>query len=221
MARRAMLVLAMVMALVLGACGDDDAETTVSTSDDVSTSSTAPTTSPPDPTTTSNDTSATGSTEDPPTTLPAGDVPEVDLAGDGLVLVGDDTVLLAFDISEAEVLDGLVAALGEPDGAGPEEECPAGPADFARFSATGLSLTFQGGNFVGWSARPTASLETAEGIGVGSTVGELTAAYPETTIKESSLGWEFSAGGLYGVASSDTDGGVIETMWAGTTCIFR
>jgi hypothetical protein len=42
-----------------------------------------------------------------------------------------------------------------------------------------------------------------------------------TTIDDTSLGVEFSAGDLHGILSSRRMDAVVTNLWAGVTCIFR
>ena len=205
------VVLIVVLALLAVQCAgdDDDDEDATTTTSEAATSSTESTT------TTSE---ATTTTESTTTTSIEPVVDEVLLAAPGLVVGGDP---LDFTASYADAVASVTAVLGAPSDEGDQPECPAGPATYAAWADVGLSLTFQDGAFVGWSARPTATLVTADGIGIGSTVGELRAAHPGTTFITTGLGEEFEADGLFGVATDSTDAGQITDMWAGTTCIFR
>lgn len=144
------------------------------------------------------------------------------LAPDGLTIGGAAGApkRLAFGGAQAGVLADVNAALGAPKEQGNQEECPAGPLYQALY-ASGLQVTFQDGEFVGWSAREGSPFRTAQGIGPGSTVSELKKAYPAATVEESSLGHEFAAGELYGVVTGPSDTARVEVMFAGTNCIFR
>ncbi|HEY0022362.1 MAG TPA: hypothetical protein VGB24_05610 [Longimicrobium sp.] len=142
------------------------------------------------------------------------------LAPDGLTLGAGAPKRLVFGAPQAGVLADVNAALGEPKEQGNQEECPAGPLYQASYEP-GLQVVFQDGAFVGWFAREGSRFRTAQGIGPGSTVGELKKAYPSTTVEESSLGHEFAAGELYGVVTGPSDTATVEVMFAGTNCIFR
>jgi hypothetical protein len=144
------------------------------------------------------------------------------LAPDGLTIGGGAGApkRLAFGGAQAGVLGDVGAALGEAKEQGNQEECPAGPLYQASYES-GLQVVFQDGEFVGWFARERSRFRTAQGIGPGSTVSELKKAYPSTTVEESSLGHEFAAGELYGVATGPVDTATVEVMFAGTNCIFR
>lgn len=159
------------------------------------------------------------------TTTAAAPVPAAPAATGGVVLAADGVDAggagrLAFGGGREAVLAGVGAVLGAPEERGTNEECPAGPLAFARFGA-GLELVFQDGGFVGWFAREGSALRTATGIGPGSTLGQLKAAYPATTVEETSLGHEFAADGLYGIVTDPSDSGKVEVIFAGTNCIFR
>jgi hypothetical protein len=159
-------------------------------------------------------------------TLPRDSAPErgapaIVLAPDGLDVTGGGTPKrLAFGGAQARVLADVGAVLGQPREQGMQEECPAGPLYHVSF-AEGLELQFQDSAFVGWFARQGSSLRTAAGVGQGSTLSQLKAAYPATTVEETSLGSEFAADSLYGVLATPSDAGEVEVMFAGINCIFR
>jgi hypothetical protein len=144
------------------------------------------------------------------------------LAPDGLTIAAGAGApkRLAFGGAQAGVLADVEAGLGEPKEQGNQEECPAGPLYHATY-ASGVQVVFQDGEFVGWFAREGSGLRTEQGIGPGSTVGELKKAYPAVTVAESSLGHEFAAGELYGVVTGPSDTATVEVMFAGTNCSFR
>ncbi len=159
------------------------------------------------------------------TTTAAAPVPAAPAASSAVVLAADGVDAggagkLAFGGGREQVLAGVTAVLGAPEEQGTNEECPAGPLAFARFGG-GLELVFQDGGFVGWFAREGSALRTAKGIGPGSTLSQLKAAYPATTVEETSLGHEFAADGLYGIVTDPSDSGKVEVIFAGTNCIFR
>jgi hypothetical protein len=151
---------------------------------------------------------------------PAADSTAIVLVPDGLGVTGGAPKQLAFGSPRAGALAAVGALLGEPAEQGIQEECPAGPLYHALYG-TGLQLVFQDSAFVGWAARQGSTFRTVAGIGVGSTLGQLKAAYPTATVQETSLGMEFAAGDLYGIVTDSTDAGVVEMMFAGTNCIFR
>jgi hypothetical protein len=142
------------------------------------------------------------------------------LASDGVEVAGGSAgERLPFGTPQARVLTAAGTVLGALKEQGPQEECPAGPVHYAGYD--GLQLIFQEGAFVGWSAREGSALRTAAGIGPGSTLGEVKAAYPSTTVEQSTLGTEFAAGEISGVVDGPTDAARVEVLWAGTTCVFR
>lgn len=142
------------------------------------------------------------------------------LAPDALTIGGAAPKRLAFGGARAGVLADVDAALGQPKEQGIQEECPAGPLYHALY-ASGLQVVFQDDEFVGWAAREGSNFRTAQGIGPGSTLGELKKAYPAATVQETSLGHEFAAGDLYGIVTGPSDSATVEMMFAGTNCIFR
>jgi hypothetical protein len=157
--------------------------------------------------------------------LPAAAVSAVvALDGEGLRLVtaNGSTALLAFDRNRQETIAALSGALGPPVGQSANSECGAGPTDFVDWG-NGLSVLIMQDRFVGWSLDPEAAggLTTMNGIGVGSSRAALVQAFSDTSIEESTLGQEFTAGGLSGLLDSARPDGRIEALWAGTACVFR
>lgn len=165
---------------------------------------------------------ATAAVDTPaPAPAAASTAPAIVLAPDGIHITGGAAPKqLAFGSPRAGVLADAGAVLGAPTEQGLQEECPAGPLYSAEY-AGGLELVFQDSAFVGWYAAPGSVARTAAGIGAGSTLAQLRAAYPATTVEETSLGMEFAADGLFGVVTDSTATGTVEAMLAGTNCVFR
>ncbi|PSR18817.1 hypothetical protein C8255_05480 [filamentous cyanobacterium CCP3] len=146
------------------------------------------------------------------------------LSGEGLQLVGDQsgsTVTLAFGTEIAIVEDAVTGLVGEPTESGENTECGSGPQMITQWP-NGLAVHAADGEFIGWSTRPNtdANLTTIAGAGIGSTRGELEAAYT-VEVTETSLGTEFSTGNLFGLLSSPEPNATITDLWAGTVCNFR
>lgn len=143
----------------------------------------------------------------------------------GLMIVIADTGstrMLDFGLPQAQVIEIVTNVAGAPRPVTTNTECGAGPMQFAEFPG-GLTLLFQDDKLAGWSVGPgsVGKQSTMSGIGVGSTRSDLVAAYNGVTVSETSLGQEFSAGGLYGVLDGPGATAKIEVMWAGTSCVFR
>lgn len=149
----------------------------------------------------------------------------VALDGEGLRVVfapSGSTRLIPFGADSAQVLYAVTRALGAPTRRGASAECGAGPMDFASFE-NGLSIDFQQGRFVGWSAResPTAkTLTMMNGLGVGSTRSTLDSSLVNT-VTATSLGEEFSSGPLSGILDGTGPTARITNLWAGVNCIAR
>jgi hypothetical protein len=126
--------------------------------------------------------------------------------------------LIAFGTPAVEAMRMLETVQGGPPSE--REESTECGNSFATWPG-GLRAWFAQGQFVGWSVAPgDSSLATASGIKVGSTRRELEGAYA-AHVARSTLGVEFTAGGLAGLlASADADARVTN-LWAGTTCIAR
>lgn len=85
----------------------------------------------------------------------------------------------------------------------------------------GLTAWFVNDAFAGWAVRgPAPTLTTASGIGIGSSRGDLESVY-DASIFRSTLGIEFTAGGLAGLLESELPEARITHLWAGQTCIAR
>ncbi len=81
----------------------------------------------------------------------------------------------------------------------------------ARWETGGLTLNFQGGAFRGWVVSQNGMPVGEIGLAVG-------APPPDVALDETSLGREFSAGGVFGLVDESDK---IALLWAGTTCFFR
>ena len=112
----------------------------------------------------------------------------------------------------------MTASLGAPLERTTNAECA---LDVVAFDG-GLLVNVQKGRFVGWTVRATEgrALGTMSGIGLGSTRSALEGAYA-ATVRKSTIGEEFSAGGLSGLLSSDAPQATITDLWAGINCIAR
>lgn len=84
----------------------------------------------------------------------------------------------------------------------------------------GLVVVFARDEFAGWSVARGSTLTTAAGVGLGSTRAELESAYA-AQVEPSSLGIEFSAGGLAGALESGSADAPIIALWAGVACLGR
>ncbi len=150
--------------------------------------------------------------------------PALALAPDGVSIVLDSgsTRHANFGMARDVVVPMVSAALGKPTGTGTNSECGQGPMEMVDFKG-GLDLEFQDGKFVGWDVdgREKGGYTTMNGIGIGSTLKDLRAAFGEVTVENSSLGDEFSAGDLGGLLTSLKPDATITHLWAGSTCQFR
>ena len=152
-----------------------------------------------------------------------------DAAAAGLALDGEglraftargSSRALSFGMPQDAVLTAVSALL---ETATPEvttnPECGAGPMQFAEYP-NGLQLAFQDGRFAGWFLDE-AGLTTVDGVGVGSRRADLEAGRVVERVPDSTLGVEFSSGGLGGFLSSEDPDATVESLYAGLTCFFR
>lgn len=140
------------------------------------------------------------------------------LDGEGLRSVeatSGATRALPFGAASGEITAFVERTRGRP----PQEE---GPSPCGGTFATwdgGLSLRFVEGRFVGWSTNEP-GLTTAGGLGVGTTLVEAESVYVLERFR-SSLGWEFTAGGLAGVLDGGDPSSRVLVLWAGEVCLGR
>jgi hypothetical protein len=148
------------------------------------------------------------------------------LAGDSVTFPnpgGRGTGLtLAIGRPQSEVIATLTQFRGAAPTMGQNSECGAGPMTFADWG-DGLSLHFQDGTLVGWSAGEGTprGFTTLTGIGVGSPLIDLRTAHPGVEIETGSLGPEFAIDDVYGVASGLGPVDRVTNLWAGVSCNFR
>lgn len=158
------------------------------------------------------------------TATAASDAPALAIEGEGLRLFdmqSGSATPLAFGQPQQQVLTALERFRGAATLA-PNSDCGAGPVLIAQWT-DGLSLLFQDDRFVGWGVdgRADGGLSTAVGIGTGSTRAELQEAYADVTTRATSLGTEFSGGGMDGVLDGTAPSAAITALWAGVSCVAR
>lgn len=142
------------------------------------------------------------------------------LGGEGLQLAAaadQPARTIAFEAPMSETVAALTWALGAAPERSSNEECGSGVMEMAEWGGR-LTAFFQEGRLVGWESD--GALRTAEGIRVGSTRRELDA-LPGLTAEQSTLGIEFTAGGLSGLLQSNAPEAKVTDLWAGDTCAFR
>jgi hypothetical protein len=208
--RRTILCIGALVVPLTAGCGDDD--DTASTGTTVTTDTA---TSIPGATTSSTAAATT-------TSVVAADPLLIVLNPDGLGFTTANSGSinrLDFGSDQQLTRDTVVKALGAPVEEAPQPECPPGPADQSRFDE--ITLTFQDGTFVGWSAGRGSPLTTGDGIGVGSTLAELRDAFADVEFVDSTLGVEVIAGDYDMILSDETDEGQVDSMLAGVNCVFR
>lgn len=143
----------------------------------------------------------------------------VELRGDGLVAGAE---AFYFSAGQNEVVGSLSALLGEPVDNAANEECGAGPMQFASF-AGGLTVNFKDGLLVGWNLGRADDAEAQQiavvgDVQIGSDRAAATSADGYKPFAESTLGDEFSLGPrLGGFIEEDA----VSMMYAGTQCFFR
>ena len=170
----------------------------------------------------------------PDTTLDPVETPE-SLPADSLALALDpegfrfvdpasgSTRLLEFGTGREAVVGAVTNRRGPSTDRGINTECGAGPLGYESWE-DGLTLWFSDDSFAGWiidgRGEGAGYYTTMAGVGAGSSRTSLSEAY-DVQIEESTLGTEFSAGGLFGILSGPGADATISTLWAGVSCIFR
>ncbi len=140
---------------------------------------------------------------------------EVELRADGLA-AGSEAFYFAAGQAEVE------AAVEQVLGVAPErttnEECGAGPMQLTRFGDD-LTLNFQNGSIVGWTAYAADDdIKVVGNVQVGTVRAEAVQAKGFKPLPESTLGEEFSLGDRIG---GIIDGDAVSLMYSGTQCFFR
>ncbi len=150
---------------------------------------------------------------------PAVELDQVELRGEGLA-AGPEAFF--FSAGRNEVTGALGSVLGKPIDIVRNEECGAGPMEFASFEG-GLTVNFQNGGLVGWNIGRSEDA-AAQKVGVvgdvqiGTTREVAEAADGFAPFDNSTLGEEFSLGPkLGGFIEEDA----VSMMYAGTQCFFR
>jgi hypothetical protein len=145
------------------------------------------------------------------------------LFADGVLPPVTAAKALRFGEDRRAVLAALEPVLGKPV-TSRNEECGAGPMDFAAFGA--LTLNFIDDTFVGWHAREGARVVTADGVTLGTTLAAIRAERSAALVSGSTLEGEFE----YATAAGGTIGGFLEGegdaaraigLYAGVNCFFR
>lgn len=173
--------------------------------------------SPANPTSPSPSPGATGVS--PATQAPA--PVSVVLRPDGLGFTdgGSSSSSLAFGSDADDVRAAVDRALGE----GGDRATPDCGADVVTRQYDGLFLLLDGDRFVGW-VTGTPGLTTGDGIGVGATLADLRAAYPDLSVTEGTLGVEWSTagdGGVFGFLDGAQEPSQVTNVLAGQACLAR
>jgi hypothetical protein len=202
---RVLAACALTLALMSAGCsgGDDDAGTATTTTGASASSSTTATSGSP-----------TSAGVAPSTT--AAPAVAVVLGPDRLVVGGN---ALVYGAPRSQVRAYLDRALGAPSDTA-VQEC--GPGRVESFRWKGISAYVDETGFAGWAVDDT-TFATDQGIRIGSARRAVEAAHPGLVVTEGSLGTEFfvpgaeDGTGLSGVF----EGGAVEAMWSGVTCVAR
>jgi hypothetical protein len=162
---------------------------------------------------------------------PAPPAAHVALDSEGLRLVERErgsSRPLPFGSDWQAVESALTRLWGPPSSTAALPDCGADPPTQITW-AHGFTAVMQGDRFVGWSAHsprpagvalPSRTITTMAGLGIGSRRGDVESAYA-IDVGATSLGTEFTAGGIAGLFADGTADAPVTALWAGTVCIFR
>ena len=214
--------------LLLAACGGGDAAEgptppVAPLTEAAETQAPAPTEAAPEPTEAEPaPTEATAEETEAESSVPAGSSAVVlEPNALGFTDVGDVTRIEFGQTDKDTAVGALTAALGAPTSQQDGLECGPGALDAVNWG--GLSSYYLDGTFAGWFLQDPAPvpMTTANGIGLGSKLGDMRGAYPDITVQETTIGFEFDAGDLFGTLTADSDHDTVVTMWSGANCIAR
>lgn len=125
--------------------------------------------------------------------------------------------------SDATAVKNLVAkALGGKPAVNDLPECGQGPRSSAVRS--GFTVLLDGATFVGWSDQGGKghTFTTLDGLGVGSTLADVTASRPGVKVTNETLGPEFTdTDGFGGILAGTSPKSRVTLLYAGETCFFR
>lgn len=139
------------------------------------------------------------------------------------VRTADARARFAFGSRQAAVMRAAAVASGSDGTLSLNDECGAGPMQFAAFR--GLSLGFQDGKFVGWVAAEGSNVVTVDGVRLGTLLADLSPERGVVPVADTTLDGEVE----YSVADGSTLGGFVSegaeprltSLYAGMTCFFR
>ncbi|KQM98811.1 hypothetical protein ASE78_06185 [Sphingomonas sp. Leaf25] len=139
----------------------------------------------------------------------------LNLAPDGIQTVaGASSRQIGFGTPAEIVLRVAEAAMQALPERSRNTDCGEGPLDIASYPR--IHLYFQDGRFVGWAARGR-GLTTMAGVGIGSKRADVEAVI-DAPVEDTSLGREFSSGGLSGLYDAKDS---VTELWAGSVCLAR
>lgn len=125
---------------------------------------------------------------------------------------------LPFGTARADTLAILETVRGTPPMLGDDPECGATHA----YWPDGLWVWFFDDAFAGWMVDSAeVAVSTVSGLKVGTTRDALAEGGTVVTVAPSSLGAEFTAGGMAGLFESEAADARITHLWAGQVCIMR
>lgn len=237
MPRRPVTVVSLfvIMSCALAGCTSSPSATPVAAESSPS-EATSPTAPPPTSPTPAASAEASTSSSDAASTIDASVLPTpsssapaappmLSLRPDGLALLtadGATTSTLLFGTATAAQVDrAITLALGRPT-RDTLSECGQGPR--ASSTRDRFSALYDGTRFVGWSdsGKTKRKLTTANGLGVGSTLGQVKQQEPDAKVSTDTLGPEFfSETGVSGILDGTKTSSKVTLLYAGETCFFR
>jgi hypothetical protein len=129
---------------------------------------------------------------------------------------------LTFGKADAKgAVKALKDSLGKPTEEQKAQDCGPGPLYTVRWK--GLTTYYSEGTLEGWYLdKPVpGAVKGPKGVGPGTKLGDLRAKFGKVKVDETNLGFEWSAGGVFGTLTADSDHDTVVQMWSGANCIAR
>ncbi|WP_379546423.1 hypothetical protein ACFCW2_11150 [Qipengyuania sp. DSG2-2] len=203
------------MALALAACGDAADNTGPAEAEDTTEAAPAEAEEPAEEETPEPEATTEPEVVEEPSTIT--------LLPTGIRIDGANEATLTFGQRQDAVVTAVRALLGSPE-MGSNEECGAGPIQFATFDD--LQLNFQNGEFAGWGATGDGDdvlISARNGLKIGARKAAVSEIAGYEPFEDSTLGDEFNivtseeamVVGMFG------DNGRVTDLWTGAVCTFR
>ena len=148
---------------------------------------------------------------------------ELELIGDGFSSGSPGlhhSNMINFGQPQAQVVEQVSGALGQPSATGRNADCPSGAVDFVSYGA--LDLHFEGGRFTGWVLDgPSPALQSYHGLAIGARRSALADELEAEPVANSTLGTEVTVNGIGVLLSGAGPDARVTNLFSGVTCFAR